>query len=37
MTAAAAAVILQSYLEELRPGELPIPDDGDPDDGENQT
>ncbi len=34
---AAAAVILQSYLEELRPGELPIPDDGDPDDGEHQT
>ena len=34
---AAAAVILQNYLEELRPGQLPMPDDGDPDDTENQT
>ena len=34
---AAAAVILQDYLEELRPGQLPMPDDGDPDDTENQT
>lgn len=34
---AAAAVILQNYLEELRRGQLPMPDDGDPDDAENQT
>ena len=33
---AAAAVILQNYLEELRSG-LPIPDDDGSDDGENQT
>ena len=31
---AAAAVILQDYLEELRLGELPIPDDNGSDDGE---
>ncbi len=35
--AAAAAVILQNYLEELRPGQLPIPDDTASDDGEDQT
>lgn len=34
---AAAAVILQNYLEELRPGQLPIPDDAASDDGEDQT
>lgn len=34
---AAAAVILQNYLEELRPGQLPIPDDGGSDDREDQT
>ncbi len=33
---AAAAVILQNYLEELRPGELPIPDDDGSDDGESR-
>ncbi len=33
---AAAAVILQNYLEELRPGELPIPDDEGSDDGESR-
>ncbi len=33
---AAAAVILQNYLEELRPGELPIPDDEGSGDGESR-
>lgn len=33
---AAAAVILQNYLEELRPGDLPIPDDEGSDDGESR-
>lgn len=33
---AAAAVILQNYLEEMRPGELPFPDDNGSDDVERQ-
>ena len=33
---AAAAVILQNYLEELRPGQLPMPDNDGSDDGESR-